>query len=171
MDGARALTFATPALRDQFGVGGSFHADGPRRICAAACRARHENSWEGAVIEGAVIQPLRLILPDNTVLVAISTRWKNRRTATGKLPVASSRRRRFRPPDPLARSTVTATRCCFAIGRLALQAPLPRLQCAFAGGSVGHFECGRQRVGLRSARECPLLQLPDTCARGFGFGG
>jgi Domain of unknown function (DUF4864) len=33
--------------------------------------ARYTEFLEGAVIEGAVIQPLRLVLPDETVLVAL----------------------------------------------------------------------------------------------------
>jgi len=81
-DGARALTFATPAIRDQFGSPDRFMRmvrDGYAPLLAA----RDTRFLEGAVIEGAVIQPLRLILPDNTVLVAIyqmekqkDGRWK-----------------------------------------------------------------------------------------------
>ena len=81
-DGARALTFATPAIRDQFGTPDRFMRmvrDGYAPLLAA----RDTVFLEGAVIEGAVIQPLRLILPDNTVLVAIyqmekqkDGRWK-----------------------------------------------------------------------------------------------
>ena len=81
-DGARALTFATPALRDQFGSADRFMRmvrDGYAPLLAA----RAAKFLEGAVIEGAVIQPLRLILSDNTVLVAIyqmekqkDGRWK-----------------------------------------------------------------------------------------------
>lgn len=81
-DGAKALTFATPAMRDQFGSADRFMRmvrDGYAPLLAA----RDTKFLEGAVIEGAVIQPLRLILPDNTVLVAIyqmekqkDGRWK-----------------------------------------------------------------------------------------------
>ena len=81
-DGAKALTFATPAIRDQFGTPDRFMRmvrDGYAPLLAA----RDTVFLEGAVIEGAVIQPLRLILPDNTVLVAIyqmekqkDGRWK-----------------------------------------------------------------------------------------------
>lgn len=81
-DGAKALTFATPAIRDQFGTPDRFMRmvrDGYAPLIAA----RDTVFLEGAVIEGAVIQPLRLILPDNTVLVAIyqmekqqDGRWK-----------------------------------------------------------------------------------------------
>ena len=81
-DGAKALTFATPAIRDQFGSPDRFMRmvrDGYAPLLAA----RDTKFLEGAVIEGAVIQPLRLILPDNTVLVAIyqmekqkDGRWK-----------------------------------------------------------------------------------------------
>lgn len=81
-DGAKALTFATPAIRGQFGTPDRFMRmvrDGYAPLLAA----RDTFFLEGAVIEGAVIQPLRLILPDNTVLVAIyqmekqkDGRWK-----------------------------------------------------------------------------------------------
>jgi hypothetical protein len=81
-DGVRALTFATPAIRDQFRTPDRFMRmvkDG----YAPLLSARDTVFLEGAVIEGAVIQPLRLILPDNTVLVAIyqmekqkDGRWK-----------------------------------------------------------------------------------------------
>jgi len=81
-DGAKALTFATPSIRDQFGTPDRFMRmvrDGYAPLLAA----RDTVFLEGAVIEGAVIQPLRLILPDNTVLVAIyqmerqkDGRWK-----------------------------------------------------------------------------------------------
>ena len=52
---------------------------------------------EGAVIEGAVIQPLRLILPDNTVLVAI---YQMERQKDGRWKIAGC---------VLAPSTVQAT--------------------------------------------------------------
>ncbi len=54
-----------------------------RTSYGALTAARYTEFLEGAVIEGRVIQPLRLIGPDNTVLVALYTmekqkdgRWK-----------------------------------------------------------------------------------------------
>ena len=69
-DGAKAMAFATPALRGQFGTPENFLRM-VRNGYAALLDARATRFLEGAVIEGSVIQPLRLILPDNTVLVAI----------------------------------------------------------------------------------------------------
>jgi len=40
--------------------------------------ARYAEFLDGAVIDGNVIQPLRLILPDNTVLVALYTMEKEK---------------------------------------------------------------------------------------------
>ena len=81
-DGAKAMAFAAPALRTQFGTPENFLRM-VRNGYAALLEARATRFLEGAVIEGSVIQPLRLILPDNTVLVAIyqmekqkDGRWK-----------------------------------------------------------------------------------------------
>jgi hypothetical protein len=55
----------------------------PRTAYGALIAARYTEFLEGAVIDGNVIQPLRLIAPDNTVQVALYTmekqkdgRWK-----------------------------------------------------------------------------------------------
>lgn len=81
-DGTKAMAFAKPALRGQFGTAENFLRM-VRSSYAALLDARATRFLEGAVIEGSVIQPLRLILPDNTVLVAIyqmekqqDGRWK-----------------------------------------------------------------------------------------------
>ena len=81
-DGAKAMAFATPALRGQFGTPENFLRM-VRNGYAALLDARATRFLEGAFIEGSVVQPLRLILPDNTVLVAIyqmekqkDGRWK-----------------------------------------------------------------------------------------------
>lgn len=95
-DGAKALTFATPALRGQFGTADRFMRmvrDGYAPLLAA----RDTRFLEGAVIEGAVIQPLRLILPDNAVLVAI---YQMERQKDGRWKIAGC---------VLAPSTVQAT--------------------------------------------------------------
>ena len=68
----RAFSFASPGIRLQFGTPTTFLAM-VRGSYAALLDARYVEFLEGAVIEGNVIQPLRLILPDNTVLVALYT--------------------------------------------------------------------------------------------------
>ena len=69
-DGAAAFVFAAPGIRAQFGTPENFLRmvrDGYAPLLAA----RHTAFLDGAVIDGATIQPLRLVLPDDTVLVAL----------------------------------------------------------------------------------------------------
>ena len=69
-DGAKAMTYAAPGIREQFGTSENFMRmvrDGYGALLAA----RSTQFLEGAVIEDAVVQPLRLVLPDDTVLVAL----------------------------------------------------------------------------------------------------
>jgi len=68
----RAFSFAAPGIRLQFGTPATFLAM-VRSGYAALLDARYVEFLEGAVIDGNVIQPLRLILPDNSVLVALYT--------------------------------------------------------------------------------------------------
>ena len=69
-DGAGAFRFATRGLRAQFRDAERFmrmmHAGYQPLIDAA-----YSEFLEGAVIEGSIIQPLRLVMADNTVLVAL----------------------------------------------------------------------------------------------------
>lgn len=81
-DAARAFAHATPGIRAQFGTPDNFLSM-VRTAYDALVSARYAEFLEGAVIEGVVIQPLRLIAPDNTVQVALYTmekqkdgRWK-----------------------------------------------------------------------------------------------
>jgi hypothetical protein len=81
-DATHAFAHATPAIRAQFGTPENFLAM-VRTAYDALVSARYAEFLEGAVIEGVVIQPLRLIAPDNTVQVALYTmekqmdgRWK-----------------------------------------------------------------------------------------------
>jgi hypothetical protein len=71
-DGNRAFGYATPALRAQFGDAETFmamvHLGYP-----ALLTARYTEFLQGAVIDGLVIQPLRLIDVDNSVRVALYT--------------------------------------------------------------------------------------------------
>ncbi|MFO1302431.1 MAG: DUF4864 domain-containing protein [Burkholderiales bacterium] len=76
-DGARAMTFASPGIRDQFGTPDNFMRM-VRDGYGALLTARRTQFLEGAVIEGAIVQPLRLILPDESVLVALYQMQKQR---------------------------------------------------------------------------------------------
>jgi hypothetical protein len=71
-DGARAFAFATDGLRREFGTPENF-----MRMVHAGYQplidARYVEFLDGAVIDGVPVQPLRLVLPDNTVLVALYT--------------------------------------------------------------------------------------------------
>jgi Domain of unknown function (DUF4864) len=79
---AKAFSFASPGIRAQFGTPDNFIAM-VRSSYDALLVARYTEFLEGAVVDGRVIQPLRLFAPDNTVLVALYTmekqkdgRWK-----------------------------------------------------------------------------------------------
>ena len=69
-DGAKAMTYAAPGIREQFGTPENFMRM-VREGYSALLTARRTQFLDGAVIEDAVVQPLRLILPDETVLVAL----------------------------------------------------------------------------------------------------
>ena len=76
-DAAKAFSFASPVIRDQFGTPAHF-LEMVRGGYGALIAARYTEFLEGAVIEGRIVQPLRLIAPDNTVLVALYTMEKQR---------------------------------------------------------------------------------------------
>jgi hypothetical protein len=69
-DGAKAMTYAAPGIREQFGTPDNFMRM-VREGYGALLTARRTQFLEGAVIEDAVVQPLRLVLADDTVLVAL----------------------------------------------------------------------------------------------------
>ena len=69
-DGANAFAYATTPLQAQFVDPENFMRM-VRGSYSALLDARRTEFLEGAVISGAVIQPLRLVLPDDTVLVAL----------------------------------------------------------------------------------------------------
>ena len=74
-DAAGAFAFASPGIQQQFGDAATFLA----MIDAAYAElesARYVEFLEGAVIEGIVVQPLRLVGADNTVRVALYTMEK-----------------------------------------------------------------------------------------------
>jgi Domain of unknown function (DUF4864) len=80
-DGKHAFAHATSALQRQF-----IDADTFMRMVhdgyGALLTARYTEFLDGAVIDGETIQPLRLVLPDNSVLVTLytmqreGTRWR-----------------------------------------------------------------------------------------------
>jgi hypothetical protein len=71
-DGGKAFGYATPSIQAQFGDARSFMAM-VRHAYSPLLDARYSEFLEGAVIDGIIVQPLRLIAQDNTVLVALYT--------------------------------------------------------------------------------------------------
>jgi hypothetical protein len=69
-DAAKAYSYASAGIRQQFVDPQRFIAM-VRGGYAGLLDARYTEFLEGAVIDGIVVQPLRLVLPDNTVLVAL----------------------------------------------------------------------------------------------------
>ncbi len=95
-DGAKAMTFAAPGIRAQFGTPENFLRM-VRSGYAPLLDARHTQFLDGAVVDGATIQPLRLVLPDDTVLVAL---YQMQRQPDGRWRIAGC---------VIAPSTVQAT--------------------------------------------------------------
>jgi hypothetical protein len=83
-DGSRALNYAMPDLRAQFGTPEDFLWM-VRHGYRALLDARSSTFLEGAVVDGATIQPLQLVLPDNTVKVAL---YEMRRQKDGRWRIA-----------------------------------------------------------------------------------
>jgi hypothetical protein len=69
-DGVKAMSYAAPGIREQFGTPDAFMRM-VRDGYGALLTARRTQFLEGAVIEQVIVQPLRLVLPDDTVLVAL----------------------------------------------------------------------------------------------------
>jgi hypothetical protein len=76
-DAQVAFSYASPGIRAQFRTAEGFFAM-VREGYGALLEARYVEFLEGAVIEGAVVQPLRLVAPDNSVLVALYTMEKQK---------------------------------------------------------------------------------------------
>ncbi|MGE5142580.1 MAG: DUF4864 domain-containing protein [Acidobacteriota bacterium] len=74
-DGERAFGYASPGIRAQFGDARNFMAM-VRSGYAPLLEARYTEFLEGAVIDAVIVQPLRLVGRDNTVLVALYTMEK-----------------------------------------------------------------------------------------------
>jgi len=71
-DDERAFSYASPGIQGQFGDAHAF-MNMVRTRYSPLLDARYTEFLEGAVIDGVIVQPLRLIAPDNTVLVALYT--------------------------------------------------------------------------------------------------
>ena len=69
-DGERAFSFAAPSIRSHFGDVATFMRM-VHQSYRALLDARYVEFLDGAVIAGDIVQPLRLVLPDGTVMVAI----------------------------------------------------------------------------------------------------
>jgi hypothetical protein len=76
-EGEKAFAYATPAIRAQFGDPDSFMAM-VQVGYPALLSARYTEFLEGAVIDGLIIQPLRLVDADNSVRVALYTMEKQK---------------------------------------------------------------------------------------------
>ena len=76
-DGEKAFGYATPAIRAQFGDSDIFMATVQMQY-SALLTARYTEFLEGAVIDGLIIQPLRLVDADNSVRVALYTMEKQK---------------------------------------------------------------------------------------------
>ena len=77
-DGERAFSYASPGIRAQFDDGRTFMTM-VRTQYSALVDARYTEFLEGAVIDGVIVQPLRLIARDNRVQVALYTMEKQKR--------------------------------------------------------------------------------------------
>ena len=78
--GEKAFGYATPAIRAQFGDADIFMAMVQLEY-SALLTARYTEFLEGAVIDGLIIQPLRLVDADNSVRVALYTMEKQKNGA------------------------------------------------------------------------------------------
>ncbi|MEO8740935.1 MAG: DUF4864 domain-containing protein [Casimicrobiaceae bacterium] len=76
-DAKKAFAYASPGIRAQFGDAETFMSM-VRGAYASLLTARYVEFLDGAVIEGLVIQPMRLIDADNTVRVALYTLEKQK---------------------------------------------------------------------------------------------
>ena len=68
----KAFSYAAPGIRAQFGDSTTFIAM-VRQEYSPLLLARYTEFLDGAVIDGVIVQPLRLLAPDNSVLVALYT--------------------------------------------------------------------------------------------------
>ena len=76
-DGPRAFSYASPGIREQLGDARTFLSM-VEQSYGELLEAREAVLLDGAVIDGQVIQPLRLVMPDNTIYIALYTMEKQR---------------------------------------------------------------------------------------------
>ncbi len=76
-DGTKAMTYAVPGVRQQFRTPERFLRM-VREGYSSLLDARSSSFLVGAVVDGQTIQPLQLVMPDNTVLVALFEMQKQR---------------------------------------------------------------------------------------------
>jgi hypothetical protein len=69
-DGTKAMTYSVPGIRQQFRTPERFLRM-VREGYGALLDARYSAFLKGAVVDGITIQPLQLVLPDNSVVVAL----------------------------------------------------------------------------------------------------
>ena len=69
-DGMKAMTYSVPGIRLQFRSPERFMRM-VRDGYGALLTARDSTFLEGAVVDGITLQPLQLVLPDNSVVVAL----------------------------------------------------------------------------------------------------
>ena len=69
-DGTKAMTYSVPGIRQQFRTPERFLRM-VREGYGALLQARYSTFLLGAVVDGITIQPLQLVLPDNSVVVAL----------------------------------------------------------------------------------------------------
>jgi Domain of unknown function (DUF4864) len=69
-DGTKAMAFSVPGIRQQFRTPERFLRM-VREGYSALLDARYSTFLDGAVVDGITIQPLQLVLPDNSVVVAL----------------------------------------------------------------------------------------------------
>ena len=69
-DGSKAMTYSVPGIRRQFRSPEGFMRM-VRDGYGALLTARTSTFLKGAVVDGIKVQPLQLVLPDNSVVVAL----------------------------------------------------------------------------------------------------
>jgi hypothetical protein len=76
-DGSKAMTYSVPGIRLQFRTPERF-LQMVRESYSPLLESRASTFLEGAVIDDITIQPLQLVLPDSTVVVALYQMEKQR---------------------------------------------------------------------------------------------
>ena len=135
----------------------------------ARCSTRATTQFlEGAVIDGAAIQPLQLVLPDNTVLVALYTMMQGEGRQTAQL---AHRRLRDRAVDGAVDLSGTHLSCQaggdadLARARFAHQRFLRAASCVPRGDRLARAVAHRPTPDASSIGDVARLQRGDLRAR------